>query len=97
MRADLSRLPQRAAMMSLQDHGFNLHTLPRNVVAFPGTRSGRPPMFHAANGTTCQSPHRSKRPVAVAGAELNARLMVLLGICVTSAAIALSAVHILQG
>jgi hypothetical protein len=82
-------------MMNLQDHGLNLRTLPGNVVAFPGARCGRPPMSHAANGTTRQSPR--KRPVAVAGPELNARLMVLLGICVTSAATALSAVHILQG
>jgi hypothetical protein len=36
-----------------------------------------------------------KQPVT--GAELNARLLVLLGICTTSAAIALSAVHVLQG
>jgi hypothetical protein len=31
------------------------------------------------------------------GAEMNARLLVLLGICTTSAAIVLSTVHILQG
>ena len=33
----------------------------------------------------------------MSGAELNARLMVLLGICVSSAAALVSAVHFLQG
>jgi hypothetical protein len=73
--------------MNLQNHG---HALPDNVVMFPGARRPRPqdelPPVRSA-------PHRP----AVSGAELNARLVVLLGICVSSAAALVSAVHFLQG
>jgi hypothetical protein len=77
--------------MNFQDHG---HTLPHNVVAFPRTCRARPqhPFFvHEVQ------PAASKQAVAASGAGLNARLMVLLGICVTSAAIVISAVRFLQG
>lgn len=41
---------------------------------------------------------RGKRQaVAMSGAEINARLLVLLGICTTSAAVLLLAVHVLHG
>ena len=40
---------------------------------------------------------RNRRMAAVTGAELNARLLILLGICITSAALVLSAVNILHG
>lgn len=75
--------------MNLQNHG---HALPDNVVMFPGARRPRPqdellPVRSA--------PHRPA--AAVSGAELNARLMVLLGICVSSAAALVSVVHFLQG
>lgn len=70
--------------MNFQDHG---RTLPDNVVAFPGVRHAR--LQHQ------QPAHR--RAAAISGAELNARLMVLLGICVTSAAAVVSAAHFLQG
>lgn len=56
--------------------------LPDNVVMFPGVRRARP---------------QHRRAAAVSGAELNARLMVLLGICVSSAVGLVSAVHFLQG
>lgn len=75
--------------MNLQNHG---HALPDNVVMFPGARRPRPqdeilPVRPA--------PHRPA--TVMSGAELNGRLMVLLGICVSSAAALVSAVHFLQG
>ena len=72
--------------MNLQDHG---HALPDNVVMFPGVRRSRlqdQPL-----------PARSKPAAAVSGAELNARLLVLFGICVSGAATLVSAVHFLMG
>jgi hypothetical protein len=75
--------------MNAQDHG---HALPDNVVMFPGAARSR--LQHRP------LPVRSapRRPAAVvSSAELNARLMVLLGICVSSAAAIVSAVHFLQG
>ena len=75
--------------MTFQNHG---PALPDNVVMFSGARRPRPqdelPPVRSA-------PHRPA--AAVSGAELNARLMVLLGICVSSAAALVSAVHFLQG
>ena len=75
--------------MNLQNHG---HALPDNVVMFPGARRARPQ--HQSRAVR-SAPHR--QAAVVSGAELNARLMVLLGICVTSAAALVSAVHFLQG
>ena len=63
-----------------------------NVIAFPRARART-----AAPAPAQLSYHRSRRPVAVTGAELNARLLILLGICTTSATVVLSAVHILHG
>lgn len=63
-----------------------------NVVMFPGAARSR--LQHQA------LPVRPapRRPVAVvSGADLNARLMILLAICVSSAAAIVSAVHFLQG
>jgi hypothetical protein len=78
--------------MYSQDHRFK--TFPANVVAFPCARR-RPT---ATESETARSALRSsKRPVAVSAAEINARLLVLLGICTTSAVIVLSAVHLLHG
>ncbi len=72
--------------MNFQDHG---HALPDNVVMFPGVRRSR---------LQDQSlPVRSKPAAAVSGAELNARLLVLLFICVSSATALVSAVHFLVG
>lgn len=63
-----------------------------NVIAFPRAR------VRSAEAALVQSSfHRSRRPAAVTGAELNARLLILLGICTTSATVVLSAVHILHG
>jgi hypothetical protein len=76
--------------MNFQDHG---RTLPDNVVAFPGVRRTSPQSL-------AHEPIRSapcRRAAVTSGAELNARLMVLLGICVTSAAAVVSAAHFLQG
>lgn len=79
--------------MKLPDPGLNLDTFPDNVVAFPRTHCSR-----AARLADIPRPRRprDKRPLAAMGAEINARLLILLGICTTSAAAALSAVHILQ-
>lgn len=78
--------------MYSQDHGFK--ALPANVVAFPCARrraaATAPEIAHPSSRS-------SKRPVAVSAAEINARLLVLLGICTTKAAVVLSAVHLLQG
>ena len=78
--------------MHFQDHG---RTLPDNVVAFPGVRRTHPQHQSLAHEPLRSAPHR--RAAAVSGAELNARLMVLLGICVTGAAAVVSAAHFLQG
>ena len=75
-------------MMRLQENGASLGALPSNVIAFPGARRDRP----AANPV-----QRRGKPIAITGAELNARLLLLLGVCVTSATSALLAVHILHG
>jgi hypothetical protein len=75
--------------MTSQNH---CHALPDNVVMFPGARHLRPQQHQAL--PILPAPHRVS---AVSGAELNARLVVLLGICISSAAILVSAVHFLQG
>jgi hypothetical protein len=72
--------------MNFQNPG---HALPDNVVVFPGTRRSR------QQHPTGSAPPRTA--AALSGAELNARLMVLFGICVGSAAVLVSAVHFLQG
>ena len=72
--------------MNFQNHG---HALPDNVVMFPGVRHSR------LQGQPL--PVRSQPAAAVSGAELNARLLVLLSICVSSATALVSAVHFLVG
>lgn len=79
--------------MNLPDPGLNLDTRPDNVVAFPGAHRSRTTKAADIPGPPLP---RNKRSVAAMGAEINARLLILLGICTTSAAVALSAVHILQ-
>jgi hypothetical protein len=79
--------------MNFQDYG---RTLPDNVVAFPGVHRSRPQHQSLAHEPAHPAPpHR--RAAVMSGAELNTRLMVLLGICVTSAAAVVSAAHFLQG
>jgi hypothetical protein len=78
--------------MNFQDHG---RTLPDNVVAFPGVRRTFPQHQSLALEPVRSAPHR--RAAVMSGAQLNARLMVLLGICVTSATVVVSAAHFLQG
>jgi uncharacterized membrane protein YphA (DoxX/SURF4 family) len=82
----------QAASMYSQDHGFE--ALPANVVAFPCARRR---MAAAAPEIVRPSSRSGKRSVAVTGAEVNARLLILLGICTTNAAVVLSAVHLLHG
>ena len=78
--------------MNFQDHG---RTLPDNVVAFPGVRRTRPQHQSLAHQPVQPAPHR--RAAVMSGGELNARLMVLFGICITSAAAVVSAAHLLHG
>ncbi len=75
--------------MNFQDHG---HALPDNVVMFPGAR--RPRLQHQSLPVRPAPPRQS---AVASGAELNSRLMILLGICVCSAAALVSAAHFLQG
>jgi len=75
--------------MNFQNHGKALRD---NVVMFPGAR--RPCPQHQRIPLR-PAPH--KQAAAMSGAELNARLVVLLGICVSCAAALVSAVHFLQG
>jgi hypothetical protein len=79
-------------MTNVQTHGLNFER-PDNVVVFPRTCRARAAVLGAARPPL----HHNRRPIAVTGAELNARLLILLGICTTSAAIVLSVVHMLQG
>ena len=75
--------------MNFQTHG---HALPDNVVMFPGVRRSR--LQHQSSPVR-SAPHRPA--AAVSGAELNARLLVLLGICVSGGAALVSAAHFLVG
>ena len=63
--------------------------LPSNVVPFPRACRAIPAVI--------REPRQTRRLAAVAAAELNARLLILLGICTTSASSALLAVHLLHG
>lgn len=78
--------------MTFRNHG---RTLPDNVVAFPRARRARSQRQSFAYDPVQWAPHKQAAPTS--GAALNARLMVLLGICVTGAAIVISAAHFLQG
>jgi hypothetical protein len=80
-----------AAMTNRQDH---CPALPGNVVAPPARRRERP--FCSADAAV-PLPLRGRRTSAVTGAELNARLMILFGICATGATIAVCAAHFVQG
>ena len=89
MRVDFSRLYSlQAATMNVQTHS------PSNVVAFPGAYRRRTQL--TAEFPQSPSPY-GKRATALSGEELNARLLILLGICTSSAAIILTAAHILHG
>jgi hypothetical protein len=72
---------------------FQTHA-PDNVVEFPSAYRRRAQL--GSEFPQSRSP-RGKRATALSGAELNARLLILLGICTSSAAIILTATHILQG
>ena len=78
--------------MNSQDHG---RTLPDNVVAFTGVHRSR--LQHPSLAHEPVQPARHRRTAMMSGGELNARLMVLFGICVTSAAAVVSTAHFLQG
>lgn len=78
--------------MNLRDHG---RTVPDNVVPFPGVRRTRPQ--HPSFAPEPVQPAPQRRATVMSGAELNARLTILLSICVTSAVVVVSAAHFLQG
>jgi len=65
---------------------------PDNVVMFPGARGPRP-----AHQLVPVRPTPQRQAIALSGAELNARLMLLLGICAGGATFLVSAVHFLHG
>jgi hypothetical protein len=74
--------------MKLHENAASADVLPGNVIAFPRAHRDRPAAAPA---------QRKGKSVAITGAELNARLLLLFGICMTSATSALLAVHILHG
>ena len=74
-------------MMKFQDHSAGPGAFPSNVVAFPRVSRSRATL----------APRPMARAVAITAADVNARLLVLLGICLSGATIALLAVHILHG
>ena len=65
---------------------------PCNIIAFPDARRAR-----AAIAASACAPRRGNRSMALTGAELSARLLILLGICTTGAAGLLLAVRFLHG
>jgi hypothetical protein len=64
-------------------------TPPDNVLIFPASRRAQP-QCRPASATR-------RRAAALSGAELNARLMILLCICVSGAVALVSAAHFLHG
>jgi hypothetical protein len=67
---------------------IDLRARPSNVVPFPGTRRQVP---------TAIPESRPARQAAITVAQLNARLLLLLGVCTMSATSALLAVRLLHG
>jgi hypothetical protein len=87
--------------MNVQNHRMMTNSLPDNVIAFPGRHRAQPPEFAHAGDLGCAAPRpdsrSNTRAAAIAGAELNARLLMLLGICTTSLVVVLSAIQVLHG
>lgn len=79
----------RAAMTNVHGRSAKLRTQTDNVILFSGARRAC-----AAATVPLQ---RDRRAATLTDAEINFRLLALLGICVTSAVLALSAIHILHG
>jgi hypothetical protein len=92
MRRNSFGLSVRAAIMRAQEKAhtsdIDLRARPSNVVPFPRTRRDAP----TAIPEPCPA-----RPAAMPVAQLNARLLLLLGICTMSATSALLAVRLLHG
>jgi hypothetical protein len=63
-----------------------------NIIAFPQARRDRP-----ATAASARAPRHGSRLMTLTGAELNARLLILLGICTTGATGLLLAVRLLHG
>jgi hypothetical protein len=93
MRPKFVGLPARTAIMrpkqKAEEDDICVRALPSNVVPFPRVRRDIP--------TAIPEPRRAKQPAAIAPAQLNARLLLLLGICTMSATSVLLAVHLLYG
>jgi len=88
--------------MSVQDHRTMTNSLPDNIIAFPGAHRTRPHILPVELPRTRDGHGAARRPnaraaAAIAGAELNARLLMLLGICTTSLVVVLSAIHVWHG
>ena len=82
-----------AAAMKLQDSGTGSGALAGNIIAFRGGRRG----WSALSEASVPARPGKRQAAAMTGAEINARLLVLLGICTTTAAGLLLAVRILHG
>lgn len=93
--AILRRLTLRVTRMNHQDHRAMTNSLPDNVIAFPGTHRIRSAEW--AGDVRCAAPRPNIRAAAMTGAEFNARLLILLGICTASLLAVLSAIHVMHG
>jgi len=79
-------------MTGSRETSADTRALPCNIIAFPDARRPRP-----AVAASARAPRQGNRSMALTGAELNARLLILLGICTTGATGLLLAVRFLHG
>jgi len=75
--------------MNFQSRSARCDTRADNVIVFPRA--------HRVCLASFVPSQRGRRPADLTDADLNLRLLALLGICMTSATLALSAVHVLHG
>jgi hypothetical protein len=80
---------EKAEEHKAEKHDAGLRALPSNVVPFPRACREIP--------TAIPDARKAKQSAAVSAAQLNARLLILLGICTMSATSALLAVYLLHG
>jgi hypothetical protein len=79
--------------MKLQDSGTGSGALAGNIIAFRGGPRG----WSALGQAGVPARPGKRQAAAMTGAEINARLLILLGICTTTAAGLLLAARILHG
>ena len=75
--------------MISQNRSAQFEMLADNVILFPGARR--------ADSAASAALRRDRQATDLAANDLNPRLLALLGICVTSAALVLSAIHVVHG